>query len=144
MPYGMIGANIGYAMLATRYTHEYGLRDEQRAKVAVDQRRNANANPDAIFHDKTLTVEEVLASEMICEPLHMLEIVMPSAGAAALLIQAYRDLFGAWTEVDFDWGQGSTAWLVGAKTGAQAGIVSYVAGAITLGVLAILYANSAD
>jgi hypothetical protein len=56
----------------------------------------------------------------------------------------YRDLFGAWTEVDFDWGQNSTAWLVGAKTGAQAGIVSYIAGAITLGVLAILYANSVD
>jgi hypothetical protein len=56
----------------------------------------------------------------------------------------YRDLFGVWTEVDLDWGQGSTAWLVGAKTGAQAGIVSYIAGAITLGVLAILYANSVD
>lgn len=85
-PYGMIGANVGYAMLATRYTHEYGLTDEQRAKVAVDQRRNANANPAAIFHDQTLTIEEVLASEMICEPLRMLEIVMPAAGAAALVV----------------------------------------------------------
>ncbi|KPJ79915.1 MAG: hypothetical protein AMJ58_10290 [Gammaproteobacteria bacterium SG8_30] len=56
----------------------------------------------------------------------------------------YRDLFGVWTEVDFDWGQGSTAWLVGAKTGAQAGVVSYIAGAITLGILAIVYAGSAD
>ena len=85
-PYGMIGANVGYAMLAARYTHEYGLTDEQRAKVAVDQRKNANANPAAIFHDQALTIEDVLASEMICEPLHMLEIVMPAAGAAALLV----------------------------------------------------------
>ncbi len=85
-PYGMIGANVGYAMLAQRYTYEYGLTAEQRAKVAVDQRTNANANPDAIFHDHPLTVEEVLASEVICEPLHMLEIVMPAAGAAALLV----------------------------------------------------------
>jgi len=56
----------------------------------------------------------------------------------------YRDLFGAWTEMDYDWGHGSTTWLIGAKTGAQAGIVSYIAGAITLGILALLYASSAD
>lgn len=86
MPYGMLGANVGYAMIANRYTHEYGLTDEQRAKVAVDQRKNANHNPAAIFHDQTLTVADVLGSEMICEPLHMLEIVMPSAGAAAVLV----------------------------------------------------------
>jgi acetyl-CoA acetyltransferase len=87
-PYGLIGANVGYAMLATRYAHEYGLRDEQRAKVAVDQRRNANANPAAIFHDQPLTIDDVLGSEMICEPLRMLEIVMPAAGAAALVVTA--------------------------------------------------------
>ncbi len=86
LPYAMIGANVGYAMIATRYTHEYGLGDEQRAKVAVDQRRNANANPSAIFHDEPLTIDDVLASEMICEPLRMLEIVMPASGAAALLV----------------------------------------------------------
>ncbi len=86
MPYGMVGANVGYAMLAMRYAHEYGLRAEQRAKVAVDQRRNANANPNAIFRDQPLTVADVLASDVICEPLHMLEIVMPAAGAAALLV----------------------------------------------------------
>ena len=85
-PYGMIGANVGYAMLANRYTHEYGLTAEQRAKVAVDQRTNANANPAAIFHDQPLTIADVLASEVICAPLHMLEIVMPAAGAAALLV----------------------------------------------------------
>ena len=87
-PYGMIGANVGYAMLANRYTHEYGLTARQRAKVAVDQRTNANANPAAIFHDQPLTIDDVLASEVICKPLHMLEIVMPAAGAAALLVTA--------------------------------------------------------
>ena len=85
-PYGLIGANVGYALLATRYAHEYGLDERQRAKVAVDQRRNANANPDAIFFDQPLTVDDVLASEMICEPLRMLEIVMPASGAAALVV----------------------------------------------------------
>ncbi len=85
-PYGMVGANVGYAMIANRYMHEYGLKDTQRAKVAVDQRRNANANPAAIFHDQPLTIDDVLSSEVICDPLHMLEIVMPAAGAAALIV----------------------------------------------------------
>jgi acetyl-CoA C-acetyltransferase len=87
-PYGLIGANVGYALLATRYAHEYELSDSQRAKVAVDQRRNANANPAAIFHDQRLTIDDVLGSEVICEPLRMLEIVMPAAGAAALVVTA--------------------------------------------------------
>ena len=87
-PYGMIGANVGYALLATRYAHEYKLSDMQRAKVAVDQRRNANANPAAIFHNQPLTIDDVLDSEVICEPLRMLEIVMPAAGAAALVVTA--------------------------------------------------------
>lgn len=87
-PYGMVGANVGYAMLATRYAYEYGLTAAQRAKVAVDQRKNANANPAAIFHREALTIDDVLGSEIICKPLHMLEIVMPAAGAAALVVTA--------------------------------------------------------
>jgi len=105
MPYGMLGANVGYAMIATRYTHEFGLTDTQRAKVAVDQRKNANANPTAIFHDQPLSIEDVLASEVICEPLHMLEIVMPSAGAAAVLVTAADRVADA---------QQPPAWLLGA------------------------------
>jgi hypothetical protein len=57
----------------------------------------------------------------------------------------YRDLFGAWTEMDLDWGSASRVdWLFGVKTGGQAGIVSYIAGAITLGILAIAFASIAD
>lgn len=104
-PYGMLGANVGYAMLANRYTHEYGLTDEQRAKVAVDQRINANANPAAIFYDQKLTIEDVLASEVICEPLHMLEIVMPAGGAAALLVTCADRVVDA---------RQPPAWLLGA------------------------------
>ena len=82
------GLLVEISALATRYAHEYDLSDAQRAKVAVDQRRNANANPAAIFHDQTLTIDDVLDSEVICEPLRMLEIVMPAAGAAALVVTA--------------------------------------------------------
>jgi acetyl-CoA C-acetyltransferase len=86
VPFGNVGANIGYAMIAQRYLHEHQATPEQLAKIAVHQRDNACANPDAWFYGQPITVDDVLDSEMIADPLHMLEIVMPSAGGAALVV----------------------------------------------------------
>lgn len=86
VPYGAIGANYGYAQIAMRYMHEYELKPEQLAKIAVQQRDNACANPDAIFYGKPITIEEVLESPVIVDPLHMLEIVMPVGGASAFVV----------------------------------------------------------
>ena len=41
------GANYEYAQIATRYQHLYNLSDEDRVNIAVQQRENAQANPDA-------------------------------------------------------------------------------------------------
>ena len=87
-PYGAIGANYGYALIAQRHMYEYGTTGEQLAKIAVDQRTNACANPQAIFYGQPITVEDVLHSPLVVEPLHMLEIVMPCAGAAAVVVTA--------------------------------------------------------
>jgi acetyl-CoA C-acetyltransferase len=85
-PYGNIGANCGYAMIAQRHMYEYGTKPEQMAKIAVDQRKNALKNPLATFNDKPLTIEEVLASRMIVDPLHLYEIVSPVSGGAAFVV----------------------------------------------------------
>ncbi len=73
-------------MIANRYRHEYSVTPGQLAKIAVQQRDNACANPDAIFYGEPITAEDVLSSPVIVDPLHRLEIVMPCAGAAALVI----------------------------------------------------------
>lgn len=86
VPYGAVGANFGYALIARRYMEEYRVTPEQLAKIAVHQRENACANPDAIFYGEPITIEEVLASPVIVDPLHMLEIVMPVGGAAAVVV----------------------------------------------------------
>ncbi|MPY96193.1 MAG: thiolase family protein, partial [Acidimicrobiia bacterium] len=50
VPFGNVGANIGYAMIAQRYLHEHTATPEQLAKIAVHQRDNACHNPDAWFY----------------------------------------------------------------------------------------------
>jgi acetyl-CoA acetyltransferase len=85
-PYGPMGANSGYAMIAQRHAHEFGTTDEQRARIAVDHRTNACANPDALFYGQPITVEDVLNSRLVVDPLHLLEIVRPCSGAAAVVI----------------------------------------------------------
>jgi acetyl-CoA C-acetyltransferase len=85
-PYGNIGANCGYAMIAHRHMHEFGTTPEQMAKVAVDQRANALKNPLATFNDKPLTIADVLGSRLIVDPLHLYEIVSPVSGGAAVVV----------------------------------------------------------
>src|SRR3990167_4578734 len=86
LPYGHMGQNTGYAMIAQRYAAQYGYDPVAIAKIAVDQRSNAQANPQAMFYGQPLSIEQVLASKMVADPLHVLEIVTPVAGGAALII----------------------------------------------------------
>ena len=86
IPYGNLAQNAGYAQIANRYGAVHGYDPEALAKIAVDQRAGANRNPNAVFRDQPITVEDVINSPMIADPLHMLEIVMPCAGGAALVI----------------------------------------------------------
>lgn len=86
LPYGPMGFNSGYALIARRHMTEYGTTPEQLAKIAVDQRTNALLNPDALFNQQSLTIEDVLASKVIVDPLHLLEIVRPCSGAAAVIV----------------------------------------------------------
>ncbi len=86
IPYGHLGQNTGYAMIAQQYAHRYGYDPAAMARIVVDQRSNALANPEALFHGQPLTVEDVLASKMVADPLRLLEIVMPVAGGAAFIV----------------------------------------------------------
>ena len=85
-PYGLIAANPGYALIAQRHMHEFGTTSEQMAKVAVDQRKNACKNPAAIFGNKEISIDDVLNSRMIVDPLHLLEIVSPCTGGGAFIV----------------------------------------------------------
>jgi acetyl-CoA C-acetyltransferase len=86
IPYGNVGQNAPYAQIAQRYAASYGYDAAALAKIAVDQRTNARAHPGAVFHGKPITVDDVLNSAMIADPIHMLETVMRVQGGAGVLI----------------------------------------------------------
>lgn len=85
-PYGPMTVNSSYALAARRHMHEFGTTPAQLAKIAVDQRTNACANPMALYGDKPITVDDVLSSRLVVDPLHLLEIVRPCSGGAAWII----------------------------------------------------------
>ena len=74
-----------YAMRARRYLHERGAKPSDLAEVSVKARRHGAKNPYAQFR-KEVTVEEVLASRFICDPLTLLQCCPTGDGAAAVLV----------------------------------------------------------
>lgn len=76
IPYGNVGQNAPYAQIAQRYAAEFGYDPAALAKIAVDQRTNACAHPNAVFFGTPITAADVLDSPMIADPIHMLETVM--------------------------------------------------------------------
>ena len=88
-PYG-VGIPSLYALVAAAYMKKYGTTREQMAAVAVNTRAHAALHPNAQMK-KTITIEDVLASKMISDPLHMLDCCLISdAGGAIVVTSAER------------------------------------------------------
>ena len=74
-----------YALAAARHMHEYGTTREQLAAVAVAARDWARLNPDA-FVQEPLTLQQVLASRMVSDPLSKADCCLVTDGGAALVL----------------------------------------------------------
>jgi acetyl-CoA acetyltransferase len=74
-----------YALAAARHMHQYGTTREQLASVAVAARAWAQLNPRAFARDP-LSIADVLASRMICDPLSLLDCCLVTDGAGAVIL----------------------------------------------------------
>ncbi|MFB0515687.1 MAG: thiolase domain-containing protein [Candidatus Neomarinimicrobiota bacterium] len=74
-----------YALMARAHMHRYGTTREQLAQVAVKNHRHGALNPKAQFPFE-ITVEQVLASSMVADPLRLLDCSPVTDGAAALIL----------------------------------------------------------
>jgi acetyl-CoA acetyltransferase len=84
-PYGIHFPIGHYALSAARHMHQYGTKQEQLAAVAVAARQWAALNPKAWIRSP-LTIDEVLASPMICDPLHKLDCCLVTDGGGAIVV----------------------------------------------------------
>ena len=75
----------GYALCAMRHMHEFGTTSEQLAWVKVAASHHAQHNPNAMLR-KVVTVEEVVGSPMVSDPLHRLDCCVVSDGGGALIV----------------------------------------------------------
>ena len=74
------------AMITRRYMHMSQSTPEEMASVCVTLRNWANLNENAMFYTKPLTVEQILASRMVADPLHSFECPPMADGACAFVM----------------------------------------------------------
>ena len=86
-PYGAGGPNSMFAFITAHYMRQYGARREDFGRIAVAQRANALANPNALFKTP-LSLEQYMAARPVAAPIHLFDCVMPCAGAEAFLVMA--------------------------------------------------------
>jgi len=84
--YGETNAGI-YALAARRHMHEFGTTAEQLAAVKVAAANYAQYNPDALLR-KPVTIEDVVNSPMIADPLHRLDCCVVTDGGGAIVVVA--------------------------------------------------------
>lgn len=84
-PYGLLTPISQYALIAARHMYQYGTTSEQLARVAVSARKWAALNPKA-WSREPMTVEDVLASPLISDPLHQLDCCLVTDGGGAIVV----------------------------------------------------------
>jgi acetyl-CoA C-acetyltransferase len=74
-----------WSMRARRHMLEFGTTDEQIAKVAYKNHKNSVHNPYAMYQ-KEFSLESILNSPLVCDPIRLYEICAPNEGAAAVIL----------------------------------------------------------
>lgn len=74
-----------YAMVAKRHMYQYGTTSEQLAWIKVAASHHAQHNPNAVLRD-VVTVEDVVNSPLISDPLHRLDCCVISDGGGAVIV----------------------------------------------------------
>lgn len=74
-----------YAMMARRHMHEFGTTSEQLAEIREAASHHAQYNEHALYQDP-VTVEDVVDSPLIADPLHLLDCCVISDGGGALVL----------------------------------------------------------
>jgi acetyl-CoA acetyltransferase len=83
---GLAATPSYFALRAQRLMRDSGVTKDDFAAVVVKNRGNGVHNPDAMFQ-KAVTAGDVLASRLVCDPLHLWMLCSPNEGAAAVVLR---------------------------------------------------------
>ena len=105
----------GYAMAARRHMHEHGTTEEQLAEIAVATRAWAHLNPEATMRD-LITIDDVMNSTRISDPLKLLDCCLVTDGAGAIVMTTAENAkaHGAKAINIRGYGEAHTHWSIGA------------------------------
>jgi acetyl-CoA acetyltransferase len=85
LPFAAPSAAIWIAMMAERHFHEFGTTREQLAQIALNGRRNAARNPNAIYTD-AMSLDDYLSVRMVSSPLCLYDCDVPADGSTAVIV----------------------------------------------------------
>jgi acetyl-CoA acetyltransferase len=88
-PFGVMGASAQFALVLTRYMHQYNVSPQQLGKIAVTTRYHASLNPGAIFR-KPITLDDYLSSRMLTDPIRLLDCVPIVNGGLAYVVTSAK------------------------------------------------------
>ena len=87
IPFRAYSAANWLACNAQRHFHEYGTTREQLGMIAVNARKNAARNPNAIFREP-MSLDDYLAARMITTPFGLYDCDIPVDGSTAVIVSA--------------------------------------------------------
>jgi acetyl-CoA acetyltransferase len=87
IPFRAYSAACWLAMNAQRHFHEFGTTREQMAQIALNARRNAGLNPNAIFR-APMSLDDYFAARMITTPFCLYDCDVPVDGSTAVIVSA--------------------------------------------------------
>jgi acetyl-CoA acetyltransferase len=86
-PYGAISAANWIAMNASQYLHRYGATRELFGHIAVNARRNAALNDNAIYREP-MTLDDYFDARLVTTPFGLYDCDVPCDGAIAVIVSA--------------------------------------------------------
>ncbi|MFP6599724.1 MAG: thiolase family protein [Deltaproteobacteria bacterium] len=87
LPFGAASAANWIALMAQRHFHEYGTTREQLAWIALNGRRHAALNPDAIYREP-LTMDDYMSARMISTPFCLYDCDVPVDASTAIIVSS--------------------------------------------------------